>query len=442
MSSASNESTCVVIGLGYIGLPTAVVVARSGARVVGVDVNETLVADINAGRCPIAEPGLPEALAALVASGNIVATTTPSTGDVYIIAVPTPFAGGYKPDLAYVNAAVQAIAPVLAKGQLVILESTVPVGTTELVARWIEMLRPDLTCSRKGSDGDILVAHCPERVLPGQILRELTENDRVIGGLCERAGESCRAFYRSFVSGNCAVTDARTAELCKLTENSFRDVNIAFANELSEICGQLQIDVWELISLANLHPRVNILKPGPGVGGHCIAVDPWFIVSEVGERARLIREARWINSERPRQIVRKVLQSIKAGGVESIGCFGLSYKADVDDFRESPAVEIVGLLAKELQLMGSRVELRVVEPHTEVLPDELSQTGNVALCDQDAGLASDMILMLVDHREFRAIPRSAISDKTTVDTRGLWAPANNRPTEEAASLPLAARGIQ
>lgn len=427
MNSASTDRTCVVVGLGYIGLPTAVVIARSGVRVVGVDVNAALVATINAGQCPIVEPDLPEALATLVAKGSIVATTTPSSGDVYIIAVPTPFSGGYKPDLTYVNAAVQAIAPVLKQGQLVILESTVPVGTTELVARWIEALRPDLTCSRQGTDGgDILVAHCPERVLPGQILRELTENDRVIGGLSERAGEACRAFYRSFVTGNCVVTDARTAELCKLTENSFRDVNIAFANELSEICAQLQIDVWELISLANLHPRVNILKPGPGVGGHCIAVDPWFIVSEVGEKARLIREARWINSERPRQIVRKVLESVAAGGIRSIGCFGLSYKADVDDFRESPAVEIIGLLAKELQLTGSDVELRVIEPHLKELPDELSPSGKVTLASQEAGLSSDMILMLVDHREFRAIPRSAIEGKVLVDTRGLWARVPSR----------------
>lgn len=435
------DRTCVVVGLGYIGLPTAVVIAKSGVRVTGVDVNATLVASINAGTCPIVEPGLPEALAALVANGSIVATTTPQSGDVYIIAVPTPFAGGYKPDLTYVNAAVQAIAPVLKRGQLVILESTVPVGTTELVARWIETLRPDLTCSRPGSDGgDILVAHCPERVLPGQILRELTENDRVIGGLCERAGEACRAFYSAFVTGNCVVSDARTAELCKLTENSFRDVNIAFANELAEICAQLQIDVWELISLANLHPRVNILKPGPGVGGHCIAVDPWFIVSEVGEKARLIREARWINSERPRQIVRKVLDSVAAGGIRSIGCFGLSYKADVDDFRESPAVEIVSLLAKELQLIGSNVELRVVEPHIAMLPDELAHSGLVTLDDAKAGLASDMILLLVDHREFRAVPQSAIAGKVVIDTRGIWAKHNQRVGAEAVSQTFAATG--
>lgn len=441
MTTTSTARTCVVVGLGYIGLPTAVVIARSGVRVVGVDVNAALVASINAGHCPIVEPGLPEALAALVGNGSIVATTTPQSGDVYIIAVPTPFAGGYKPDLTYVNAAVHAIAPVLQPGQLVILESTVPVGTTELVARWIETLRPDLTCSRQGNDsGDILVAHCPERVLPGQILRELTENNRVIGGLGERAGEACRAFYSSFVTGNCVVSDARTAELCKLTENSFRDVNIAFANELAEICAELQIDVWELISLANLHPRVNILKPGPGVGGHCIAVDPWFIVSEVGEKARLIREARWINSERPRQIVRKVLESVAGGSIRSIGCFGLSYKADVDDFRESPAVEIVSLLAKELQLIGSDVELRVIEPHIDALPDELAHSGLVTLAGAEAGLASDMILMLVDHREFRAIPQSAIAGKVVIDTRGLWAKSNQRAAAETVSQPRRAAG--
>jgi UDP-N-acetyl-D-mannosaminuronic acid dehydrogenase len=316
---------CVIVGLGYIGLPTSVVVARAGIAVVGVDINPAIVEAVNQGRCPIAEPHLPEALATLVEARMIRAQATPCPADVFLIAVPTPFTGSYKPDLSYVEAATRAIAPHLAKGNLVIVESTIPVGATEQVARWIERARPDLTCMpRGGADPDVFVAHCPERVLPGQMLRELVENDRIIGGITAEAGRRGQAFYAACVTGRCVVTDARTAELCKLTENAFRDVNIAFANELSVLCEDFGIDVWELISLANLHPRVNILKPGPGVGGHCIAVDPWFIVSAIGEKARLIREARWINSARPRQVVRKVLDAIAGQPTRSIGFFGLA----------------------------------------------------------------------------------------------------------------------
>ncbi len=416
--------TCVILGMGYIGLPTSVVIARAGIKVVGVDINAEIVEAINAGRCPIEEPGLPEALAGLVATGEISASLRPVPGDVFIIAVPTPFTGGYKPDLSYVEAATRAIAPVLKKGNLVIVESTIPVGATELVGRWIEGLRPDLSCARRGGtvQADILVAHCPERVLPGQMIKELVENDRVIGGVCKDSSEAGRAFYQSFVSGKCLTTDARTAELCKLAENSFRDVNIAFANELSDVCEDFGINVWELVGLANHHPRVNILKPGPGVGGHCIAVDPWFIVSALGERARLIREARWINSGRPRQVVLKVLNKLAAaqGSIKSIGCFGLAYKADVDDLRESPAVEIVEYLCKELHLMGSGCELRVAEPFVSELPHELKAAQAVALVGTEAALASDLLVMLVDHKAFRDIPLSRLIGKSIVDTRGIW----------------------
>lgn len=416
--------TCVIMGMGYIGLPTSVVIARSGIQVVGVDINERTVAAINAGQCPIEEPHLPEALADLVAQGKISASTRPLQGDVFIIAVPTPFTGGYKPDLTYVEAATRSIAPVLKKGDLVIVESTIPVGTTELVGRWIEALRPDLTCARRGVSGiaDILVAHCPERVLPGQMLKELVENDRVIGGVSKASAEAGHAFYRSFVTGRCLTTDARTAELCKLTENAFRDVNIAFANELSDVCEDFGINVWELIGLANHHPRVNILKPGPGVGGHCIAVDPWFIVSALGERARLIREARWINNGRPRQVVLKVLNRVAAsrGTIKTIGCFGLAYKPDVDDLRESPAVEVVEYLAKELHLTGSGCELRIAEPFVKQLPHELRDSPTVALVDTEVALASDLLVMLVDHKTFRDIPLSRLVGKTIIDTRGIW----------------------
>jgi UDP-N-acetyl-D-mannosaminuronic acid dehydrogenase len=411
-----------VIGLGYIGLPTSVVMARAGLKVTGIDINKATIEAVNAKRCPIEEPELPEVLAEMVGKGLFSADTKPTKSDVFLIAVPTPFTGGYKPDLSYVEAATQSIAPILEKGNLIIVESTIPVGTTEMVGRWIEALRPDLVCARRGATSmpDIFIAHCPERVLPGQMLKELVENDRVIGGLDAASTEAGRAFYRSFVTGNCLGTDSRTAELCKLAENSFRDINIAFANEMAEICEDFDIDVWELISLANQHPRVNILKPGPGVGGHCIAVDPWFIVASLGDKARLIREARWINSGRPRQVVRKVLETVSAGGVNSIGCFGLSYKPDVDDYRESPAIEIMEYLSKELQLVGASIDFRVVEPYTSELPHELKQARSVRLVTIDDALDADLLLMLVDHRAFHEIPASRRLGKKIIDTRGIW----------------------
>lgn len=422
MSGSHAFKTCVIIGLGYIGLPTSVVVARAGIKVVGVDISPHVVELVNAGRCPIEEPHLPEALAELVGAGSIMAQIEPSPGDVFIIAVPTPFTGGYKPDLSHVEAATRSIAPVLRKGNLVIVESTIPVGTTEQVARWIEVLRPDLTCARRTSQStaDILVAHCPERVLPGQMLKELVGNDRIIGGVCQASALAGQAFYQKFVAGSCLVTDTRTAELCKLSENSFRDLNIAFANELAEICEDFGIDVWELISLANHHPRVNILKPGPGVGGHCIAVDPWFIVSALGEKARLIREARWINSGRPRQIVRKVLQRIEKRKVRSIGCFGLAYKPNVGDLRESPAVEIVEYLARELHLLGGEIDIQVTEPFVDILPHELEGAHNVRLVGIDRALEADLLLMLVDHKQFHMVPASRVTGKDVIDTRGVW----------------------
>lgn len=422
MGKTYDFTTAVVIGLGYIGLPTSVVMARAGLQVIGVDVNTATVEAVNAGRCPIEEPLLPEALADLVAGGALRAEIKPVPGDVFIIAVPTPFSGGYKPDLSYVAAATRSIAPVLKKGNLVVVESTIPVGGTEMVARWIENLRPDLTCAFRGGTAtpDLLIVHCPERVLPGQMLKELVENDRVIGGVDWESTEAGQELYRRFVTGNCLGTDSRTAELCKLTENSFRDVNIAFANELAEICEDFAIDVWELIGLANHHPRVNILKPGPGVGGHCIAVDPWFIVSALGDKARLIREARWINSGRPRQIVRKVLDLVARGGIRSIGCFGLAYKPDVDDFRESPAVEVVEYLTKELQLSGADVDFSIAEPFATKLPTELQSAHRARLATIDEALDADLLLMLVDHKVFRDISAKQRAGKKIVDTRGIW----------------------
>ena len=419
-----------MVGLGYIGLPTAVTMARHGIRVTGVDINADIVRKVSEGICPIAEPGLAGWLADTVRSGLLTVRTTPAAGDVFVIAVPTPFEGGFKPDLSYVRAAALSIAPVLAKGNLVIVESTIPVAATEQVGRWLETARPDLTFSRRGSDdtaiADVLVAHCPERILPGQMLRELVENDRVIGGICPESARRARSFYRQFVKGECIVTDARTAELCKLTENSFRDVNIAFANELSTICEDSGVNVWELISLANRHPRVKILAPGPGVGGHCIAVDPWFIVSQLGDKTRLIREARWINSNRPRYVVRKVLDRVRIANPRSIACFGLSYKPDIDDFRESPAVEVVELLANELALSGASTPIMVVEPHAKTLPRQLGGLDNVRLCSLNEGLEADLQVMLVDHKMFRAVPAEQLASKDIIDTRGAWRGAPQR----------------
>lgn len=425
---------CVIMGLGYIGLPTSVVVAQAGIEVIGVDINERLVSALNSGRCPIEEPGLGPAIADLTEKRQIIAQSQPRPADVFVISVPTPFSGGFKPDLSFVEAATRAIAPALRKGNLVIVESTIPVGATEQVARWIGAARSDLSCAQRGGTElpDILVAHSPERVLPGQMLQELVENDRVIGGVCAHSAEAAKQFYERFVRGKCLATDSRTAELCKLTENAFRDVNIAFANELADVCDDMDINVWNLIELANHHPRVDILKPGPGVGGHCIAVDPWFIVSAIGERARLIREARWINDGRPRQVVRKILERVSSGSISSIACFGLAYKANVEDMRESPAVEVVRYLAKELQMLGSDIQLKVVEPHVAELPRELEPGHGARLVEIEEGLDSDLLVMLADHDAFRAVPSERLSGKDLIDTRGIW--SKKHGTEQPRSI--------
>lgn len=400
-----------VIGLGYIGLPTAVLFAKAGIMVTGVDIKVDAVATINAGQLPFYEPALDSLLREVVHAKQLWATTHVVAADVFIIAVPTPFQANYVPDLSYVKAAIEAIAPVLAQGNLIILESTSPVGTTENLSHWIHELRPDLDCK------DLLIAYCPERVLPGKILQELVHNDRVIGGLTQQAAEYARDFYGLFVKGNCVLTDARTAEMCKLTENAFRDVNIAFANELSTICDKLHINVWELIKLANLHPRVNILQPGPGVGGHCIAVDPWFIVDAAPRDVRLIRAAREVNDAQPSVIVDKVNTLAKAMSQPTIACLGLSYKANIDDVRESPAVEVVLRLARE-----AHYRLLAVEPHIHTLPKALLSCKRVALFSlSDALQLADIVIFLVDHDIFKTIAPAQIKQKKIVDTRGVLA---------------------
>jgi UDP-N-acetyl-D-mannosaminuronic acid dehydrogenase len=408
-----------VIGLGYIGLPTAAVFAENGVEVVGVDVNPRAVASINQGKPHFGEPNLDALVRRVVEGGKLRATIEVEPADAFIIAVPTPLHGhgaAPQPDVSYVEQAARAIAPVLAAGNLVVLESTSPVGTTERMAAIFAELRADLSFpQQKGELAQVQVAHCPERVLPGRILEEVVHNPRVIGGMTRKCAQRALSLYRMVVRGECRVTNARTAELSKLTENAYRDVNIAFANELSLICDKLKVNVWELIGLANLHPRVNILQPGPGVGGHCIAVDPWFIVATNPEEARLIRLARLVNDAKPDFVCARVRERAAALKQPVIACLGLSYKADVDDLRESPAIEIVRRLAEE------RVgELLVVEPHISALPAELADRG-LALHDFDAAMErANLVLLLVNHMSFLQVDRDLLKDKFVIDTRGAW----------------------
>lgn len=403
-----------VIGLGYIGLPTAAMFASRKVKVLGVDVNQRAVDTINRGDIHIVEPDLDIVVRAAVSEGFLHASTEPAPADAFLIAVPTPFKGDDKePDLSYIEAAAKAIAPCLTKGNLVVLESTSPVGTTDKVAAWLAQARPDLSFPQDaGAEADIKMAYCPERVLPGRVMRELIYNDRIIGGMSSACADAAVELYKAFVLGECVITNARTAELAKLTENSFRDVNIAFANELSLICDKLDVNVWELISLTNRHPRVDILQPGPGVGGHCIAVDPWFIVSNAPAQARIIRLARDINDGKPAWVVEQVIavaKSANADGPLTIACYGLSFKPNIDDIRESPAIEIVR------SLLGSGLgDVMVIEPHISELPPVLAGAKLVAYAD---AADADVHVMLVDHRIFadEAKPTGII-----VDTRGVW----------------------
>ena len=410
-----------IIGLGYIGLPTAAVFASRKIKVIGVDINPKTVDTINCGQIHIVEPNLDMVVQAAVSAGYLRATTLPEPADAFLIAVPTPFKadhnGDHEPDLRYIEAASLAIAPVLKQGDLVILASTSPVGTTEKMAAWLAAARADLTFPQTHGEGsDIRVAYCPERVLPGHVVKELLENDRVVGGMTRKCADHAVHLYKIFVQGECIVTDARTAEMSKLTENSFRDVNIAFANELSMICDRFGINVWELIRLANRHPRVKILQPGPGVGGHCIAVDPWFIVSAAPEESILIRSAREVNNSKPHFVLDKIKASAQKIKAPKIACFGLAFKADIDDLRESPSLEIVlEIAAKNLG------EILVVEPFVERLPDELSTFSNVRLVDVETALhEADIVVGLVDHSQFKAIPHSGLKGKIVIDTRGMW----------------------
>ncbi|MEV4444876.1 MULTISPECIES: UDP-N-acetyl-D-mannosamine dehydrogenase [Streptomyces] len=410
-------STVSVVGLGYIGLPTAAALATKGVDVVGVDVNQATVDLINAGQAPFVEPDLAVAVSGAVAMGRLRASSQTEPADAFIIAVPTPVGEDREPDLSYVRDAAASVADVLQPGALVVLESTSPPGTTLRLSEWLAERRPDLTFPHSaGSAADVHVAHCPERVLPGRIMIEIVTNDRLIGGVSECCGARAKSLYELFTQGRCHVTDATTAEMAKLTENAFRDVNIAFANELSMICDHLGIDTADVISLANRHPRVNILQPGPGVGGHCIAVDPWFIVSAASEQARLIRTARQVNDAKPTHVIAEVSRTAARFKDPVIACLGLAFKANVDDLRESPALHIAAELAREE--VG---RLLVVEPHITELPSVLADTGQAKLVDLEAALnESDLIVLLVDHDAFQGVKRTMVRGKVVFDTRGLW----------------------
>ncbi|WP_281990683.1 UDP-N-acetyl-D-mannosamine dehydrogenase [Sulfitobacter geojensis] len=409
-----------VIGLGYIGLPTAAMFASRKIKVVGVDVNQHAVDTINCGEVHIVEPDLDLVVRAVVNEGYLKATTEPEPAEAFLIAVPTPFKGeNHEPDLKYIEAAARAIAPVLKAGDLVILESTSPVGATESMANWLAEARPDLTFPQTaGKASDIRVAHCPERVLPGKVMQELITNDRVIGGMTTKCSEAASRLYKNFVTGECVVASGpRVAEMAKLTENSFRDVNIAFANELSIICDKLGMDVWELISLANRHPRVNILQPGPGVGGHCIAVDPWFIVSSAPEQTKLIRAAREVNDAKPQWVIDKVHAAIgahlsahpdKTATEVTLAIYGLAFKPDIDDLRESPALEIARAL------VGAHSgPVLVAEPNIDALPLDLAPARLV----NHETIRADIHVMLVDHKSFKS---SSTPTGLLVDARGGW----------------------
>jgi UDP-N-acetyl-D-mannosaminuronic acid dehydrogenase len=404
-----------VVGLGYIGLPTAALFASRGIAVAGFDVAARVVETVNRGGVHIVEPGLDIAVRSAVSSGLLRASTTLEPCDAFIIAVPTPFRDGHVPDLSYIEAATRALAPVLAAGNLVVLESTSPVGTTRAMAEQLQRLRPDLRLPVAGqATEDVFVAHCPERVLPGNVMRELIQNDRVVGGLSARSTERAIALYRLLVAGACVPADAETAELVKLAENAFRDVNIAFANELSVICKRLGLSVWEVIRMANRHPRVNILRPGPGVGGHCIAVDPWFIVHSAPEDARLIRAAREVNDRKPQVVLEQVKRA--AAGLSSpvIACLGLAFKPDIDDLRESPALAIVEELAR-----AAAGRLLVVEPNVQALPASLARHAGVRLVDANEALAqAEVVVFLVNHRDFAMIEADRLRGKAVINACG------------------------
>lgn len=412
MMNQRHQTVCV-IGLGYIGLPTAALLASHGYQVIGADINPAIVEALNSGKTHFAETDLDMLVSVSVSSGALVARSMPEAADVFIIAVPTPLKADKSPDISYVESAFDSITPHLKHGDLVILESTCPVGTTEAMAQRLAILRPDLSQS-------IDVAYCPERVLPGQILRELIENDRIVGGITPQATEQAINFYSTFIKGECLFTDVRTAEMCKLTENSFRDVNIAFANELSIICDKHGIDVWQLIKLANRHPRVNVLQPGCGVGGHCVAIDPWFIVNQAPESTKLLQAARDVNYSKTQWVLNKIHEAVAAHQAEQgshplIASLGITFKANVDDVRESPALQIVANLAEKYSN-----QMLVVEPNLKMLPTALQNKAIHHVDLDQASQEADLLVLLVEHKEFKKLPVNSGKKQKVLDFKGYW----------------------
>ena len=411
-----------VIGLGYIGLPTAAIIAQNGHQVIGVDIDKRVIDTVNSGKAHIVEKNLDQIIKDCIEDKLLTASLVVEESDIFIISVPTPFKEDHIPDLSFIHSATKLIASKIKKQDLIILESTVPIGATEQVSAWLKELRPELEfpmSSNLFEKPDVFIAHCPERVLPGNIIHELTFNDRTIGGVTEFCSERAYEFYSSFVKGRCNKTDAKTAELSKLVENSYRDVNIAFANELSLICEEFDIDVWKLIEIANCHPRVNILNPGPGVGGHCIAVDPWFIVSSSPKNSKLIKMAREVNDSKPLYVLEKIKEKIKGFNKPAkeitILTLGISFKPNIGDLRESPSFEI----AKSLNNLDLKQHL-IVEPNIEKIPEELLQE-NCQLIDLKEGLnLADLVILLVDHEQFLTIDSSLLTNKEIIDTKGVF----------------------
>lgn len=407
-----------ILGMGYIGLSTAVALATRGIEVIGVDINPGIVASVSRGEAPFVEPDLAVALSGAVAMGRLTATLETPEADAYIIAVPTPFNGDHSADLSYVRAAAGQIAARLKPGAIVVLESTSPPGTSEKIRGWLGEARPDLRMPYDSEPhADIAIAHCPERVLPGRIMIEMITNDRIVGGLTPRCARRAAAIYRAFAQGEILLTDAASAEMAKLAENAYRDVNIAFANELALIGETLHIDVWEVIRLANHHPRVNILSPGPGVGGHCIPVDPWFIVSAAPQSSPLIRTAREVNDRRPHHVAEQVIARAKRFRAPTIACLGLTFKANVDDIRESPAIEVVGLIAAALP----EVEVLACDPYVAAMPPLLAGYANLRLEPAHQAVdRADIVVLLVEHEPFRSMRHTRLGGKVVYDTRGVW----------------------
>lgn len=423
-----------VIGLGYIGLPTAAIFAAKGKRVAGVDVKQSTVDAVSRGEVPFVEPDMGVVVSGAVSLGNLVAMNTVPHADAYIIAVPTPLAEGNGADLSYLESAIEALAPKLRGGELVILESTSPPGTTERMAAHLLRLRPDLSWGDTPDAKPVHVVHSPERVLPGRIMIEMATNDRVIGGITEEGAQLAKRLYEVICQGEILLTDATTAEMTKLVENTFRDVNIAFANELSLICDKLGIDVWRLIELANHHPRVNVLRPGPGVGGHCIAVDPWFIVDAAPEEAGLIRMAREVNDSKPYHVVNRVVDSLYGRTDATVAVLGLTFKANIDDIRESPSMTVVEELARRLP----NAKILPVDPHVDHTPPVLAAVGIGGPYPLESTVATaDVVVLLVDHDLFLDIDPQTLVGKVVIDTKGIW----NNIESAAAPFPAVAIGV-